>query len=53
MDEKVMFRTFKDIIIAQNRAFLKDLASKFNRDPEVLIAKYLKPEYYLPIIERQ
>lgn len=53
MDEKVIFQLFKDIIIAQNKAFLRDLALKFNRNPEDFTRKYLKPEYYLPIIDRQ
>lgn len=53
MDEKMTFKIFKDIIIAQNKVFLRDLAIRYNRNPEDFLRKYLKPEFYLPIIDRQ
>lgn len=52
MDEKVIFQLFKDIIIKQNQVFIEDIAKYFKRDPDYLKAKYIKPEYYLPILER-
>jgi hypothetical protein len=51
MDEKIVFNMFKNMIIAQNEVFIRDLAKKFKRDPDELCKKYIKPEYYLPIVE--
>jgi hypothetical protein len=51
MDEKVVFQLFKNIIKTQNERFISDLAKKFGRDPDVLLKNYLKPDYYLPIVE--
>jgi hypothetical protein len=52
MDEKVAFQVIKNVIIKQNEVFLRDLAVRFNRDPDDFCKKYIKPEYYLPIIQR-
>jgi hypothetical protein len=32
------------------KLFLKKISEKHNIDYDILIEKYLKPEYYLPII---
>lgn len=53
MDEKVVFSAIKETIIAQNRAFLLDLSKRFDLDYEYLCDKYIRPEYYLPIVARQ
>ena len=52
MDEKMTFSMIKTIIMKQNEAFIRDLAKKFNKDPEDMVKKYLHPSYYLPILER-
>ncbi len=52
MDEKIIFQLFKQIIIKQNQEFIEDLAKTFKRDSEELKEKYIKPEYYLPILIR-
>jgi len=52
MDEKVIFQTIKQVIIKQNEIFLRDLARRFKRNPDDFCKKYIKPEYYLPILER-
>ena len=58
MDQKIKqenyqetFQLFKNIIISQNEIFLKDLAKKFNKNPDDLIKKYIRQDYYLPIID--
>jgi hypothetical protein len=50
--EKMVFDVFKTIIIEQNRILLKEVADKFNLDYNELLVKYIKPEYYLPVIEK-
>lgn len=52
MDNKVVFQVFKNIIIAQNEIFIKDIAKRFKKDPEDLCKKYIKPEYYLPVVTK-
>jgi hypothetical protein len=49
--EKMVFDVFKTIIIEQNKVLLKEVAEKFNLDYDELLIKYIKPEYYLPVIE--
>lgn len=49
---KMVFDIFKFIIIEQNKVLLKELAERFNLDYEDLLSKYIKPEYYLPVIEK-
>jgi hypothetical protein len=48
--EAIIFNIFKNIIIEQNKKLLEIIANKYNIDHEYLISKYLKPEYYLPVI---
>jgi hypothetical protein len=40
----------KNIIKSQNEKLLKDIAVHIGKDESYMIEKYLKPEYYLPII---
>lgn len=51
MDQEVIFGLFKNIIVAQNKDLLTAVAKKNNIDPQYLIDKYLRSEYYLPIID--
>jgi hypothetical protein len=44
---------FRNIIIEQNKSFLKTISIKHNIEYESLIQKYLKPEYYLPVIVKE
>jgi hypothetical protein len=50
MDNKMIFDIFKAVIIEQNKMMLKDVAKQFDLDYETLVEKYIKPEYYLPVI---
>jgi hypothetical protein len=50
--EKLIFDIFKTIIIEQNKLLLKEVAKKFELDYDELLKKYIKPEYYLPVIEK-
>jgi hypothetical protein len=50
--EKLIFDIFKTIIIEQNKLLLKEVAKKFELDYDELMKKYIKPEYYLPVIEK-
>lgn len=45
------FTMIKNLIIKQNEEFLKDLAIRFGRNPIIFLDKYIRPEYYLPLIE--
>lgn len=48
----MMFQMFKNVLIEQNKAFIKDLAKTFYKNEEEMMKKYLKPEYYLPMIAK-
>jgi hypothetical protein len=50
MNNIIICELFKNIIIEQNKLFLKIIADKYNLDYQFLLDTYLKPEYYLPII---
>lgn len=50
--EKLIFDVFKTIIIEQNKILLKEVSIKFDLDYDDLLQKYIKPEYYLPVIEK-
>ena len=54
MDYKVngdmMFQILKNVIIAENKELLKIIAKHHNLNYDVLQKKYLKPEYYLPLV---
>lgn len=47
---KMIFDMFKLIIIEQNKLLLKEISEKFDLDYNELLSKYIKPEYYLPVI---
>jgi hypothetical protein len=36
----------------QNKVLLKRLAEELNMDYDELLIKYLKPEYYLPVVSQ-
>lgn len=46
----MIFDIFKTVIIEQNKVMLKDVAKQFDLDYDTLVEKYVKPEYYLPVI---
>ena len=52
MDNKIVFDFFKNIIIEQNKEFLVKVAKKIKVPEQELLETYLKPEYYLPVIEK-
>lgn len=47
---KVTFDIFKNIIIEQNKILLKEVAKVTGKDEQILLNKYIKPDFYLPII---
>jgi len=51
MDEKMIFGMIKNVIIEQNKLFLKDLCQRFKLDEDYIMRKYLTPDYYLPIVD--
>jgi hypothetical protein len=50
MDSEVGFDMLSRIIKEQNKELLKQIAKDFNRDESRLMKRYLKPEYYLPVV---
>lgn len=46
------FVMLKNIIVAQNELLLKRVAEEAGIDEDYLKEKYIKPEYYLPIIKK-
>lgn len=50
--EKLIFDIFKTIIIEQNKILLKEVSRKFDLDYDELLKKYIKPEYFLPVVEK-
>lgn len=50
MDCKVTFDVIKNIIIEQNKVFLKEIADATGLDYDMLCEKYLRREYYLPLV---
>lgn len=49
----VMLTIIKNIVIKQNTELLKQIAFMNDLDEAELIAKYIKPEYYLPSVDYQ
>jgi len=49
---KKTFDLFKNIIIQENTILLKKISETTGIEENILIEKYLKPEYYLPIITK-
>jgi hypothetical protein len=52
MDSEVMFTIFKNIIIEQNKRLIRQIAKDTGRNESNLMAKYIQPEFYLPIISK-
>lgn len=52
MDCQIAFSVIKNVIMEQNKVLLKRLAEELNMDYDELLIKYLKPEYYLPVVSQ-
>ncbi len=50
-DREVGFEILKNVIVEQNKALIKQIAKDYLRTESRLLHRYLKPEYYLPILE--
>lgn len=50
--DKLIFDIFKTIIIEQNKLLLREISTRFSLDYDELLKKYIRPEYYLPVIEK-
>jgi len=48
----VMFEMIKNIIMEENTLLLQLIATKHRMDVEYLKETYLKPEYYVPIVDK-
>lgn len=48
---KETFLVMKNIIIAQNEIFLRDLAKRFKKDPDLFVKRYIRPDLYLPVVK--
>jgi predicted transcriptional regulator len=48
--DDIVFDVFKNIIIEQNKQLIKQLSQKHNLNYDEMLDKYLKPEYYLPVL---
>lgn len=46
----MIFDIFKNIIIANNIQLIKEIAKLKNLNEKELLDKYIKPEYYLPLL---
>ena len=53
MDCQIAFSVIKNVIMEQNKVLLKKLADEFQLDYDELTAKYLKPDYYLPVVSQE
>ena len=51
LDREIGFELFKSVIMEQNRALIKQIAKDHKRTESRWLYRYLKPEYYLPIVE--
>jgi len=45
-----MFQLLKSTIITENQRILELIAKKYNKDYHMLKEKYIRPEYYLPLV---
>lgn len=50
MNNIIICQLFKNIIIEQNKSFLKMISEKHDISYDLLLEKYLRPEFYLPVI---
>jgi hypothetical protein len=46
------FSMLKNIIIAENKELFRKISEKYKIDYNELAEKYLKPEYYLPLVTK-
>ena len=51
LDREIGFELFKSVTMEQNRALIKQIAKDHKRTESRWLYRYLKPEYYLPIVE--
>lgn len=51
MDSEVGFNIITNMIKTQNKKLLEQLAKDYDLDVHILKESYLKPEYYLPIVQ--
>lgn len=49
---EIGYEMVKNVIKNQNRQLIERIAEDFGRNKERLLQRYLKPEYYLPIVEK-
>ena len=47
------FHVIKNIIKKQNEELLRNIAHKTQKPVSFMLEKYLKPEYYLPLVVQQ
>lgn len=47
------FAVIKNVIINENKELFKKIAQKYKMDYTELEKKYLKPEYYLPLVTKK
>lgn len=52
MDTEMSFQMFKYMTIAQNKELIKQIAKDFKLSESILLERYLKPEYYLPVVQK-
>ena len=52
-DTNEEFQLLVEIIKSQNIMLLTRIAEKYNIDQEEIISKFLKPNYYIPYIEKR
>jgi hypothetical protein len=45
-----MFKILKNIIIEENKELLNIIAKRYKKDIKMLEQKYLRQEYYLPLV---
>lgn len=50
-DHPFICMMFKNILVEQNKLFLKYVADKHKLDYKYLLDRYHKPEYYLPVFQ--
>lgn len=46
----MMFRLLKNIIVEENKTLLRLVADTYGLNYDSLKEKYLRPEYYLPLV---
>ena len=49
---EIGFNIMKNIIKIQNKKLLKAIAIEYDMDYQTLVDSYIRPEYYLPIVQK-